>query len=1360
MNNIFIPNPIKLNIYNISGQIYKKLIFLGNIPTAISSEVSKIHTGKFNNNILSTFYGKRFKELLEIGTSGGNEFSFDDEQPTEYIDLDEKAVIHKQTKKANANYIEYVYGDDISIYPDDDIITFKKKISIILNMPIYRQHIWINYNEKCIPLLYSILVNTQLLDVNILDPINQTTNKIENIYVNNYIYQNKSLLKIKANDTFSILYELYHKYGTSEFNLIDLDEFIAPNKDNFVKLTNDKLNRELLYYGFIIIYWPMLSYDAFYEYIHNTKTFGVKYPKLDPNKTDMISIFKNEKYLIDIKYDVINNKSFQTINNDLKISIIYASLNMLTFGDTNSNRLSLRNIFDMIALDDMNIACVYSTTQNNNDTLIHKIYKDNKKIHGNIEKESIVFKLVFKADNNEYINFILYGNGNYIVKVHFNEESKYSFDDIYDICTKVTDNLVDKINMVSSTMSVSHKTIPKVSKKNSNISDINCVIKYNKTCNSYQYKIIKNIIQKFTESEIMSTKNLESMDVQEYFFIKGMYIFDINRIDKYMILDNYYAYLTDGEIGQKWGTIFEKTRITKFFHRVSDIKIEIIGIKYDEFFNFLSYIITIFHLYKHSNVDTLNKYQQSEEKLKRKKLKNLKEQDPVLYNFKDNDTNNLYSKICQKPYQPIILDDALFNILTKDKKKNVIKYWNFTKQEDAYYTCPNPKFPHIKFIVNRHPKDFCIPCCKKSHIVDNTKDLKKIIFNTCIKDHIYKETEKTMTLGSRYISSYGKFLEPGRLSRLPEETLEPMFYETFSMNVNGIDEECLQNTGYYIYGTEQLYNGINISILNIMSISLEMPTREIILKIIKLIEDNSSKFYTLLNGEIIKYFHTHTLFMNALYDLFDIDSLKNNKNVPWNSIIIDISFMFMNVNIIVFEDVSYTLNFVTPNYININYFNDPGISNIIVLKKKETYNPVYFINTDMFFKTKLITQKIFKYNDQVTSIIKNIFSTNLNNNISILNISYIELFCKENEISLETLYINQSNLIYYVMLKYKKKNIFIPVDIINYISKNITISYDVITRKLINLNVHDLMSFIDYFNSWAVTKQSAKIEINSWLCLVGYSKEISDESDIIGFSYNNTNFYFNKIKLKDALKINNCAISQILYDPDIINAAIYNKKKSVNALDKQLPKSLYNTNIYKLILIEFLNYFHKQRNEKLRTAIKKIILKDIASDKLIDSLTDIIVIPEDMIKIKDIIFKYFSIHYDKNLLLEDININAFAFDYEALESLKKLKSHKDIYNELVTISKKLFTFGDIDKIKNFEFSNIITSCSGNKDQHCRDKKLIINKDTLYEMLDILAADIKNPVKEKWVFSNVMINNVVSYFKFIKRPNERIFAEII
>ena len=60
-----------------------------------------------------------------------------------------------------------------------------------------------------------------------------------------------------------------------------------------------------------------------------------------------------------------------------------------------------------------------------------------------------------------------------------------------------------------------------------------------------------------------------------------------------------------------------------------------------------------------------------------------------------------------------------------------------------------------------------------------------------MKDHVYKPLDRTITLKSRYIMSYGKDVEEGRLSRLPEDSLEPLLYETFSINNSGMDQECM-----------------------------------------------------------------------------------------------------------------------------------------------------------------------------------------------------------------------------------------------------------------------------------------------------------------------------------------------------------------------------------------------------------------------------------------------------------------------------------------------------------------------------------------------------------------------------------------
>ena len=150
--------------------------------------------------------------------------------------------IQSVNKKYIANHTtKYIFTDPfVSIYPEDNILVFKKKIYATIGIPIFRQHIWYTYNGRVYPLNYSIYSNSSLIFVNMAtlltkynDPKYDITN-IDKIPVNQKYYQIKNTLKVKTNDTFSIMDEFYHKYGVTEFNMMDLDDFVK-NSDNQLK---------------------------------------------------------------------------------------------------------------------------------------------------------------------------------------------------------------------------------------------------------------------------------------------------------------------------------------------------------------------------------------------------------------------------------------------------------------------------------------------------------------------------------------------------------------------------------------------------------------------------------------------------------------------------------------------------------------------------------------------------------------------------------------------------------------------------------------------------------------------------------------------------------------------------------------------------------------------------------------------------------------------------------------------------------------------------------------------------------------------------------------------------------------------
>jgi hypothetical protein len=1356
----------------------------------------------------------------QIPTSQDNIITLDDlEEDQSYItdafnsDNLKKTRVSQITETEGSVKIKFIFADPyISIYPEDKILEFKKKLYTVLEIPIFRQHIWYVYQGRTYPLNYSIFDNNSLLYINVqemLSKYNDVINPpqlIENIPVNTKYYQKKAYLKVVTNDTFSLLDEFYHNYGITEYNLLDLNDFILPSRKILTEVITDMYQLELIYYSFIILYWPMLSLVAFADYIKSENNIAKFYPELQQPIQEVNQIYKLEKKIIDEKIDLITNPkkrdTLKKIRGTITNSITESIISVLKYQNSKDSILFIRNLFDKFPLDDKVISCKCYMIHNGRKIILNKTYKGNSLIKEVLNIDSIMFKIKVDKETTKTMALTFFKNGNYIIKSSWREEDQYDFDDIFQICHNLTKSVIDKINSFGSYVLAMKKTLPTMNKHNAKFTEIGMSMFYKKAFTQNQFDVLKSIMADYRKAGIVKDRVSEK-SFAEYYFCKGMYQFKSDRIERVITINNYYDFLTDGVIKQKWFTIFEKTRITKIHHRFSDIKIEIIGIKEKEFFIFYNFIMTLFYLFnnKCGITDVCKKEDMvlTTERTLKKTLRNLKEQDPVLYNFKKHfKTENVYSKICQKPYQPLMLNKQGYDNLPKDKKVNAIKYWNFTTNKDAYYSCPNSKYPFIKFIVKRHPKDYCIPCCKKTQVAQSNKDAKKIIYDICMKSHKYEKAERTITLGSRYIMSYGKDVEPGRLSRLPENSLEPLFYETYSIQTQGIDQECITTDGYYLYGVEQNINNIhNVGILNILIHTTETSVQDFIHKLINLLKATPTKFRILLDGAISKYFKDLNDFIAQLKSLFlpanAINFNEINADIPWNEIFINIAYLFLNINIIYFQHKRHdAIKLVLPSYITSKeQFLSNEFTNLIILQKKKNFFPIYLLNTDVFFKVKMFKQKLFNFNDPITIIIGRLVTSYFNekikkNIIDNINLFVIQSFTTDTNYKIQKIYVNSSNMCYYVHLINNGKNIHIPIELSHHLaSTKINITYDMFSRSKSKMDITALMNFMKNFNYWIAQKSEEAgmlhtnadkklpleervqpiypyIKISNWIVLAGINQEINNNANVIGFICNNINYYINTIKLSQALKIKKAPIIQMFYDPDEINKSICAKSNIIPDIrSKTIGKSLYQSNLYQLLLLEFMTVFNNQINIKLRKKIKEKLLSNFNKDfdELMEAISKLVIDCDDYYKIKTQICEFINTHHSKNLLFQEIDDSFYKFDKETFESIKKLPNEK-LFKELEKIANKFVTVGDVSKIKDFEFPNMFISCQGQKDKtYCKNNRLIIDKNTLKKLLEIMTADILNPVKEKWIFSSIFSDNVINFFKFTKRADEFIIIEI-
>jgi len=241
--------------------------------------------------------------------------------------------------------------------------------------------------------------------------------------------------------------------------------------------------------------------------------------------------------------------------------------------------------------------------------------------------------------------------------------------------------------------------------------------------------------------------------------------------------------------------------------------------------------------------------------------------------------------------------------------------------------------------------DSVFPVVKKTRYPETPK---RIIHNACMQSHKYKGEAPTLTVGSRYIMTYGKNIEAGRISRLPEATLEPLLYETYSQKSQGTDKECERDEGYYLFGVPQHTSVSNIGYLFCLSDSLGIDLPDIAAAFARGLR-NTDAFKSLLNGKITSHI-TEDELIHA-FSAMSVGAEPACGKIPWNEIAMGLAHRFYRINTVLFDDVRHEISLVLPPYlIDSAKFMDPGRKTLIVERRGSLYYPVYKLNTDVFFR--------------------------------------------------------------------------------------------------------------------------------------------------------------------------------------------------------------------------------------------------------------------------------------------------------------------------------------------------------------------------------------------------------------------------
>ena len=1365
--------PIRVTLYDINNKYATSTyVFIGsedrpvlNAARSLHYEKRKIKASAAHAKTLYRKFGPSWKtifadsyatQLPDKPTAGGvsdilneilggdfdevDEFDDIDNIKIDEIELKEAKVVPKDETIPKTTIAEKVNISSVAIFPSDNMYTVKQKIFVETNIPVYEQHLFwfINGEYHTTYDYYSEdLIDTDIRSLQMFDKSDFLEKWIS-------LKHGKSNIRVIPRDHFILC---------SQIPGIQL--YVARMKDAIDILRNYyDLNYKLdymighVYDRLVSPLFPMVSQPLLKTFIVKPDEVKRKFPLLSNSRAVLSKKFANEEAIMK---GIYNTKSNIPVQTSIGLSVIEV---------LGKSTVNLRNIFDILHTSDTIPEIRAYINHDNKNYKLTKSYRYSKYdlSHKFPSKMRDGVVIAIKSDislqaNWIFLNFL--SNGSYLVRCNFNENEMMTFKKIIAQIAKAIKPVLNIMN--KNKYKVFNKPIEYEYPTSSNViyKNVDMSLLWKKTLTENEYKLLRQQWSNILPTGIIKETRYRQSGVFEFIFSKGLRYYDESSIATTIKTppdtDNYYSYLYNPEMLEVWNRNFTGKEV-KMIHRTTDIKFEITNIIEDEFDIFddiVQFVIGGFCKLSKSNTAPAVSS-------KLKKLKKLRESDPVLYNLKKYGTDSNYSILCQNPTQPLILSPEEVARMSKREKDKLTKYWNFTLNRSAYYKCPNPKYPHLNFIVGVHPLNYCLPCCKK--IKSKEESPKTLQYNKCIKDHVWINNKKiTKDEIKRYISVYGKETLPGRLSNI-SNSLDKLLSNTLSS----------KKQAYYIAGINKESNDEIIEITTLVksiAMGFNIEINDILRKCIESITSNT--FSTMINGRLSSKFESHIKAHEFLKNLFTLVTEPNTKN----NIFLILSFQDIHDLICeVYADYAFILTFIdkeldgsniilyVPSTVKNNILSDYVEDKPFLLlnRRKRLYNPIFIIDPEKFFKRSEIDSLTIPVDHKAYNIIEDVILMYSENEKKSsvnkpINMDLIQQFTKKEGDKIIVKYISSYNLCYGVMIQSKSGKYYLPVNFSTHSSDSVKVSLS--TPNISGTKFSVLLQKINKLNKFIKSLSPSKSQIDPKYKLIEVDNFVTIKGKPTGeFLHDNIIFKFDIANGEYNSYFKKSSKVDIMHNMDSVNNAIRELREPDNDYSDRLANALYHNLKYQLFFNEFMAYLRKEKNCSIRRKICGILTSRGSTYTVNEKIKKLLQKhPNDL----ELILTFVNTYYrsDKAKLINIIKNNPFAFDNITLCGLRKL-DRSVMVKKIKSLTSNFIVKGKVDMDN---FPNVYLPCQTEMSDYCRGKKLIIEQDdksgTIDQMVDILVSDIINPIKFNMMIQNISKENIINYFEFTKNKNE-------
>lgn len=1239
------------------------------------------------------------------------------------------------------------YNSSVSFYPEDNFADVKNKVLLLSGIPIYRQHLFYVTLGK-IHTTYDLFIDG-IYSVDIRNVMSYASTNILGIPIDKYIYHNNDILKIEANDTFNIL---GNTMVDSTIYIVDLGLYMNPIKSQLFDMINDNYQLELLYYGFVIKFWPSITFDIFKEYITDEPSLSLKYPNYIKSRQILDNIYKLERSICDSNYS-LRDEAADLID---KRTIDTAITQIIGYVQNINAVINIRNLFDLLKTNELMTTIYAYLTYNNKKYLLRKRYIRTKKEFPlsieNYMREDII--IVINA-NNSIIYLNILSNGTYYVKCSFAEEDGLDFTDIIEYMQKYISPIIDQINKFGSYVFLHNAQLQHINKSNLVFKSLNLCVFWKKIMTNASFKVFKSLFEPYTRANIIQANSMQQFDKYEFILIKGIYQYDPTLIEKIMSsstnikLQNYYEYLYNNTVKKKWEQQYKGKNI-RLLHRTTDVKFEIYNILENEFTICLFYLSTF--ICKAIKNQSLSKTFESHEYKSVKKLKKLREEDPSLYNLKKFGSNRLYSIMCQNHRQPLIYTADELKNLPQNEINKLVKYWNFTMNKPAYYGCPSTQYPHLSFITDIHPKNYCLPCCGKKP--QNVAGYKSDVNKTCLEKYTYSKTKQTSDF-TKYIIGYNKPIETNRLARFPPCSLKTI--------LSSITESS--GMGYYIVGVEQTLLSLNnagmyYSIAKILNMSIA----DLAQLLIDILKSDENIFDMILNNVLVEYFANVQQLIDTIIETFIDNKALHKYNFPyWNEFLAELLYLdkicvftiidedgtcanpTIYVSNVIYNEIMYVKRISSVLSVELlkNY------KYILLIKRKNDFFPITLVNPNDYFKVSEVVASSYTYDSRLIQLLFNMIYSSSAVVSTYIDLIALDEFCKRHNTKMIMKYINKSNLCYAVIIEYHNAHVYVPVNYSNHLPDNIPITFDAFELdNKYDLKLEALLLFIEDLN--------AMIKVNTTYSAIKIREFVSIGGSIVGLRTTDENIYYFK-DTKHANDDTHYHVVELPFDNTKVNKAIMSRAKPSNDNRvKLIGRALYMNYQYQLFLLQCITYFNNEKNTELRAKLKDLIMSTNFDGDLTqfrESLNSMLAnYTSDKSIINTQLSSFYNVYNDKNKLLDTIDKSSYGFDKITLLNLRK-QPIETIKQSLMSILSNLFVVDPNFDTTKVNFPNIYTACMADPMlSYCEQNKLILTH-ALDQYVDLFVADILNDLKFNYMISNIWMDMTIDWLNFTKYSNE-------